>query len=159
MVKGDAVSNEHRIDLNRLIKKIGEDLEDLKLNTCISAFMIFVKKIREDGFITKEELRSFLVLLNPLAPHITSEIFERVFGTQILDEKWPTYDEKFLVEDTVNLPIQVNGKLKQVITVKRDISQTELLALIFEKYPEICTKDEQLKKVVFIPNKIVNLIK
>ena len=159
IVKGDGVSVEHRIELNKLIKKIGENLEDLKLNTCISSFMIFVKKIREDGFITKGELRAFLVLLNPLAPHITSEIFERVFGTQILDEKWPDYDEKYLLEDNINLPIQINGKLKQVIPAKRDISQEELMNLLFDKYPEICSKDEPLKKIIFVPNKIVNIIK
>lgn len=159
MIRGNEVSMEHRIDLNKLIKKIGEDLEDLKLNTCISAFMIFIKKIREDGFITKAELHDFLILLNPLAPHITSEIFERVFGTNILQEKWPQYDEKYLVEDQLNLPVQVNGKMKKVIFVKRDISQQDLLNEIFERYPEICSKDEQIKKVIYIPNKIVNLIK
>ena len=159
MVKGEGISNEHRIELNKLIKKIGEDLEDLKLNTCISAFMIFIKKIREDGFITKAELHDFLILLNPLAPHITSEIFERVFGSNILGESWPKYDERFLMDDTISIPVQVNGKMKKVISVKRDITQDELLAVIFEKYPEICSKDELLKKVIFVPNKIVNLIK
>ena len=157
MVKGDGVSKEHIFELNRLMKKVTEDLEDLKLNTCISAFMIFVKKIRDDKFITKEELRQFLILLNPLAPHITSEIFERVFGSQILDETWPKFDEKFLIEDSINLPVQVNGKLKQVISVARDISQEELLKIIYEKYPEICSEDD-VKKVIHIPNKIVNLI-
>lgn len=159
MIKGDGVSNEHRIELNKLIKKIGEDLEDLKLNTCISAFMIFVKKIREDGFITKAELHDFLILLNPLAPHITSEIFERVFGRNILGESWPKYDERFLIEDTISIPVQVNGKVKKVLSVKRDISQEELLQEVFEKFPEICAKNEPLKRVVFVPNKIINLIK
>ncbi len=159
MVKGDAVSDEHRIELNKLIKKIGEDLEDLKLNTCISAMMIFIKKIREDGFITKSELHDFLILLNPLAPHITSEIFERVFGRDILGESWPKFDEKFLMEDTISIPVQVNGKVKRVLSVKRDISQEELLDVICEKHPEICNKGDTLKKVVFVPNKIINIIK
>ena len=158
MIKGDGVSKEHIFDLNKLIKKVSEDYEELKLNTVISALMIFIKKVREDGFITKDELRQFLILLNPLAPHITSEIFERVFKSQILDETWPKYDEKFLVEDTINLPIQVNGKLAKVIAVKRDISQEELLDEIEKQYPEIYNKNKALKKVVFVPNRIVNLI-
>ncbi len=159
MVKGDAVSKEHIYDLNRLIKKIGEDLEDLKLNTCISAFMIFVKKIREDGFITKEELRQFLILLNPLAPHITSEIYEKMFGTQILDDTWPKYDEKFLVEDTISLPVQVNGKLKQVIKVALGLSQNEIMEEIFSKHSNICSKEDNIKKIIYVPNKIINIIK
>ncbi|MBP3431381.1 MAG: leucine--tRNA ligase, partial [Clostridia bacterium] len=116
IVKGDEVSKEHIVELNKLIKKVGEDLEDLKLNTIISSLMIFLKKVRDDGFITKEEYRQFLILLNPLAPHITSEIYETVFGASILDAKWPEYNEKFLVEDEVKLPIQINGKLSKVIS-------------------------------------------
>lgn len=159
MVKGDEVSKEHRIELNKLIKKITEDLEDLKLNTCISGLMIFLKKVREDGFITKEELKEFLILLNPLAPHITSEIFENVFETEILDEAWPKYDERYLVDDTINLPVQVNGKLAKVMPVAKDISQEDLLKEIEAKYPQIYDKNTQLKKVIYVPNRIINLIK
>lgn len=158
MVKGEGVSKEHIYELNRLIKKVSEDLEDLKLNTAISAFMIFVKKVRDDGFITKEELRRFLILLNPLAPHITSEEYEVVFGKELLDDKWPEYDEKYLVEDVVSLPIQVNGKLAKVISVSRNITQEELLSEIETKYPEIYSKDKELKKMIFVPGRIANLI-
>lgn len=158
MVKGDAVSKEHIYELNRLIKKVSEDLEDLKLNTAISAFMIFVKKVRDDGFITKEELRQFLILLNPLAPHITSEEYEVVFGKELFDDKWPEYDEKFLVEDVVPLPIQVNGKLAKVISVSRNITQDELLQEIEKQYPEIYSKGKELKKMIYVPGRIANLI-
>lgn len=158
MIKGDEVSKEHKIELNKLIKKVTEDYETLKLNTAISAFMIFIKKIREDGFITKEELKTFLILLNPLAPFITSEEFEAVFKSQILNESWPKYDERFLQDDSVKLPIQINGKLSKIIEVKRDISQEELLQEIEKTYPEIYTKDKVLKKIVFVPNRIINLI-
>ena len=95
--------------------------------------MIFVNKVREDKFITKDELRKFLVLLNPLAPHITSEIFERVFNANILDEAWPTFDEKFLVEDTIELPVQLNGRLNKVIKVNKDIDKDSLLDEIFNQ--------------------------
>ncbi|MDE5630071.1 MAG: class I tRNA ligase family protein, partial [Bacilli bacterium] len=86
MIKGDEVSDNHKYDINNLIKKITEDIENLKLNTCIAAFMSFVKKIREDKYITKEEMRIFLILLNPLAPHITSEMYEIIFnGNKFID--------------------------------------------------------------------------
>ena len=159
LVKGEEVSKEHIFELNKLIKKVSEDLEDLKLNTCISAFMIFVKKIREDGFITKEELRQFLILLNPLAPHMTSEIYENVFGSQILDDKWPEYEEKYLVEDEIELPIQVNGRLAKVVKISRDITQEGLLKELNDKHPELYKDGDVLRKIIFIPNKIVNLIK
>ena len=159
VVKGDQVSKEHRTDLAKLIKKVSEDLEDLKLNTAISAFMIFVKKINADGFITKEEYRQFLILLNPLAPHITSEIYERMFAKNIIEDTWPTYDEKDLLEDSISLPVQINGKLAKVITVKRDASQEEVLQTIQNTFPEIYNENTLLKKVIYLPNKILNLIK
>ncbi len=159
MIEGEEVCKQHVFMLNRLIKKVGEDLEDLKLNTCISAFMIFIKKIRDDGFITKDELRQFLLLLNPLAPHITSEMYQQVFGSQILDDKWPEYDEKFLVEDEINLPVQVNGKMRQVVKVSKTASQEDILKLLCEKHPDIFSEGEQLKKVIFVPGKIINLLK
>ena len=159
MIKGEEVSKEHKFELNKLIKKISEDLEDLKLNTSIAALMIFLKKIKDDKFITKEELRTFLILLNPMAPHVTSEIFERVFKTDILNESWPKYDERFLVADTVNLPIQINGKMFKVIQVAKDISQEDLLKKIAEKFPEVYNTQTVLKKVIYVPNRIVNLIK
>ena len=160
MIKGDEVSQEHRFELNKLVKKVTEDLEDLKLNTSIAALMTFIKKVRDDKFITKQELRAFLILLNPMAPHITSEIFEKVFGTQILDESWPKYDEKFLVADTITLPIQVNGKMtKKLVKVAKDVSQEQLLKEIEKQYPDIYNSTMTLKKVIYVPNRIVNLIK
>ncbi len=158
MIKGEAVSKEHIYELNRLIKKVSEDYENLKLNTIISSFMIFIKKIRDDGFITKEELRQFLILLNPLAPHITSEEYENVFGKNILEDSWPKYEEKYLVEDEISLPIQINGKLAKVITVSRTITQDALLSEIERQYPEIYSKDKQVKKVIYVPGRIVNII-
>ena len=76
IMKGNDVSQGHIYEINKLIKKISEDIENLKLNTAIASFMSFVKKVKEDNFITKEELRIFLILLNPIAPHITSEMYE-----------------------------------------------------------------------------------
>jgi len=158
IIKGEEVSNEHIFDLNRLIKKIGEDIEDMRLNTCISACMIFVNKVRSDGFITKEELRNFLILLNPLAPHITSEIYENVFGKDIVNENWPVYNEKYLVEDTIELPIQVNGKLHKVIKVNKDIDKDRVFNEIFNQIEFPFSKDE-VKKFIYVPGKIANIIK
>lgn len=159
MIKGDDISKQHIVELNKLTKKVAEDIEESKLNTAVSAFMIFIKKVREDGFITKKELRKFLVLLNPLAPHITSEMFENIFSKSILGESWPGYDEKYLVEDIIDIPIQINGKLFKTISVKRDISQEALVKEIFEKFPELVEAEIKFRKVIFVTNRIINLIK
>lgn len=155
LIKGQEVSKQHIFTLNRLIKKVTEDLEDLKLNTCISACMIFIKKVRDDGFITKEELRQFLIVLNPLAPHITSEIYQNVFGGDIAIEVWPKFDEKFLVEDTINLPVQINGKMKKVLSVSRGLNQDAILQAVKENG---LLSEGDIKKVIYIPDKIINII-
>ena len=155
IIKGDGVSKEHETELNQLIKKAEYDYENLKLNTCISACMIFIKKIKEDGYITKEELRQFLLVLNPLAPHITSEMYERVFNADLLDATFPTYDESKLEKDELELPMQINGKMRGTVLVPKTATK--------EQVEEICystskVEKEQVKKVIFVPGKIVNFI-
>mgnify|MGYP002518417251 FL=1 len=157
MIDGD-VSKEHIYLINRLVKKVGDDLEDLKLNTSIAACMSFVKQIRADGFITKEEFRRFLIVLNPIAPHITSELYEMFFGGSIANETWPKYDEKYLIEDTIDLPVQVNGKMKITIKVSQNATQEEVMAVLKENMSKINTPSNEIKKVIYVPNRILNLI-
>ena len=156
IVKDGDVSKEHAYHLATLIQKAESDYENLKLNTCISACMIFLKKIKEDNYITKEELRQFLIVLNPMAPHITSEIFENVFGSDILDEKFPELKQENLTLSEVEIPVQVNGKLKGRVTIQTDCSQDEVLKIV--KDNKILEENAVLKKVIYIPNKIINII-
>lgn len=158
IIDGHDISKEHIYDINRLIKKAGEDYEELRLNTTIAACMSFMKKIKEDGFITKEELRCFLIVLNPMAPHITSELFEIVFDSEITDEKWPKYDEKYLIEDNVDLPIQINGKFSKTVNVPRGITQDELVEFISKNAPEALKSNIEFRKIIYVPNKIINFI-
>ncbi len=155
MIKGEAVSSSHEADLHQLIKKASSDYENLKLNTCIAALMTFMKKIKEDGYITKEELRQFLIILNPLAPHITSEEYELVFGKDILDEKFPEYDEAKMVKKEINLPVQVNGKLKGTVLIDTTIPQEQIKELCM---PTAKITADQIKKVIYVPNRIINFI-
>ena len=155
MIKGEAVSSSHEADLHQLIKKASSDYENLKLNTCIAALMTFMKKIKEDGYITKEELRQFLIILNPLAPHITSEEYELVFGKDILDEKFPEYDEAKMVKKEINLPVQVNGKLKGTVLIDTTIPQEQIKELCM---PTAKITVDQIKKVIYVPNRIINFI-
>lgn len=156
MIKGTEISKEHIYEINNLIKKVTEDIENLKLNTCISAFMTFIKKIKEDKFISREELRIFLILLNPLAPHITSEMYEMIFKDNIINEEWPKFDENYLIRDKINLPIQINGKMKKTISVSKDATQDEVINLIKNTYPELIS--DKIKRIIYIQGKIINII-
>ena len=156
IVRGTDVSKEHIYEINNLIKKVSDDIENLKLNTAIAACMSFVKKIKEDGFITKEELRKFLIVLNPLAPHITSEMYEIVFEGNIIDDNWPEYDEKYLEKDMINLPIQINGKMRKTILVSKEISEEEVINLIKNTYPDLIFGE--IIKIIYVQGKIINII-
>ena len=119
--------------------------------------MTFMKKIKEDGYITKEELRQFLLCLNPLAPHITSEIFERVFKRDLLDEKFPECDESKLVKDEIEMPVQVNGKFRATVLVPLNASKDNIVEIIKESN-KVAIDFNSIKKVIFVPKKIINLI-
>ena len=155
IIKGEEVSKEHEVELNALIKKLEDDYENLKLNTAISACMIFLKKIKADGYITREELRQFLIVLNPLAPHLTSEMFEVVFGKDILDEKFPEYDENKTKKQEINLPVQINGKMKGTILVSANLGQAEIEEVV---YASGKVDKSQVKKIIYVPGRIVNFI-
>ena len=97
-------------------------------------------------------------MLNPLAPHITSEIYERVFNADILDEKFPEYDESKTVKDEINFPVQINGKMKGTILVSRNINQELMLEKIKTDSRFTSYDLNAPKKVIFIPGKIINII-
>lgn len=157
IVKAEGISKEHEVELNALIKKVSQDYENLKLNTATAACMSFIKKIREDGFITKDELKAFLIVLNPLAPHVTSEVFERVFGKNILLEKWPEFDERKTTRDEIEIPVQVNGKLRTTIMVSKTISQTDIVEKIIAEN-KLAIDFKAVKKTIYVPGRIVNFI-
>ena len=160
IVKEDEeLSSEQEYDLNSLIKKVTEDLEDLKLNTSIAACMSYLKKVRERGYITKRELKSFLIVLNPLAPHITSELYEIVFNKNIIEESWPKYEENKLVKNTFNLVVQVNGKIRGKIEVTTDTTEEEMVELA-KSIDNVKTfiDNKEIVKVITVPRKLVNIV-
>ena len=160
IVKEDEeLSSEQEYDLNSLIKKVTEDLEDLKLNTSIAACMSYLKKVRERGYITKRELKSFLIVLNPLAPHITSELFEIVFDKNIIEESWPKCEENKLVKNTFNLVVQVNGKIRGKIEVTADTTDEEMVELAKAiDNVKIFIDNKEIVKVITVPKKLVNIV-
>ena len=152
-----SISDEHIYEINGLIKKVSDDILNLKLNTSIASLMSFVNLVRKDKFITMEELRVFLILLNPIAPHITSEMYEIVFGGNIIDDVWPSYDSKYLSRDYINLPIQINGKMKKTIFIDSSIDDESVVVdMIKNEFPLLIKGS--ITKVIYVKGKIINII-
>lgn len=156
--KFDGVHKEHITILNDLISKVTNDINTLKFNTAISALMTFVNNIYQDKYLSKIEFSEFLQLLYPFAPHFAEEINERLGNkTYICKSNWPVEKEDNS-KKMINLPVQVNGKMKELIKVEFDISKEEVLKLIENNEKLAGFIAGGIKKVIFVPNKIINLI-
>ena len=159
LLKGETISEKHMLYVHRLIKKVTEDIEALKLNTAIAACMLFVKMVREDKFITKEELKIFLTLLNPLAPHITSEIYEKIFNRNIVDVEWPKYDEKLIQNELVSIVINVNNKKKMIVKCPRGLSQDMLMNYLMKQDNfKMLFEGLNIEDIYFVQDRVINLI-
>jgi leucyl-tRNA synthetase len=142
------------------VKKVTEDIESLSFNTAISQMMIFVNAFTNVEAVPISAMRTFLVVLNPFAPHITSELWQRLASPgEITDQTWPAYDEKLLVEDEIEIVLQVNGKVRDRITVPLDSTNAELeaVARANEKVRN-ALGGQTIRKVVVVPNKLVNVV-
>ncbi|MDR2655718.1 MAG: leucine--tRNA ligase [Oscillospiraceae bacterium] len=158
---GNAYRPELEILFNKTIKKVSEDIESLKFNTAISALMILLNEIRRTKKIKQAEFRDFLVLLNPFAPHLTEELWERCgFGSRPLyKQKWLSFDAAKCVEDSVEIVLQVNGKIRAKITIPTGSPKEEAFAAArqdgaFAKLIEGRT----ILKEIYVPNKLVNFV-
>jgi leucyl-tRNA synthetase len=146
--------------IHATIKKVTEDIEALSFNTAISQMMIFVNAFTNAEAVPVRAMRTLLVLLNPFAPHLTSELWERLGSNgDITDQKWPEYDEQLLAEEEAEIVVQVNGKVKGHITMLSSASEKEVeeAALHHPKIAEALT-GKQVRKVVVVPKKLVNIV-
>ena len=156
---GDTYSEQHEVLMNRTIKKVGEDADNLKANTAIAALMTMLNEFYDKG-VNKAEYKTFLALLNPFAPHITEELWQQLGETGLLSvAPWPTYDEAKTVESTVELAVQVNGKLKGTIKLAADADkQTAIDTALAEEKVQHAIEGKQIVKQIVVPGKIVNLV-
>ena len=156
---GDTYSEQHEVLMNRTIKKVGEDADNLKANTAIAALMTMLNEFYDKG-VNKTEYKTFLALLNPFAPHITEELWQQLGETGLLSvAPWPTYDEAKTVESTVELAVQVNGKLKCTIKLAVDADkQTAIDTAMAEEKVQHAIEGKQIVKQIVVPGKIVNLV-
>jgi leucyl-tRNA synthetase len=161
LVDGDKIRPELESAFNKAIKKVGEDIENIKFNTAIATLMALINDISNVKSINKEELRIFSILLNPFAPHVTEEVYEACkLGNGILAEaEWPEYDESKCVDESVEIVVQVNGKIKAKLNIPVDADKDAVL--------DLAKNDENVKKAIdgmniikeiVVPKKLVNLV-
>ena len=160
VVPGDEYSDKLRASMHKTIKKVSEDIETLKFNTAIATMMGLLNEIDAAGSLTRADYRTLLILLNPFAPHITEELYQVMGYEGVLNEqKWVEYDEKLCVEDSVEIVVQVNGKVKARFSapVNCDKEGLEKLAL---DLPEVkaLTDGKTIVKKIAVPNKLVNIV-
>ena len=160
LIDGENYRSEVETEFHKTIKKVTEDIENLKMNTAIASLMSLLNAITATGKINKAELKTFILLLNPFAPHITEEIWEiNNFGGMLNQAKWPTFDEAKCVDSTVQIAVQVNGKIKARIDVPADISSSDALAVAKQNVSvsnEISGKT--IIKELYIPKRLVNIV-
>ena len=146
---------------HKTIKKVGEDIENLKFNTAIAALMSLMNEIYDTGSITKEELRLFALLLDPFAPHVVDELWETVgYGNGMAcQQTWPAYDEAKCRDNTVEIAVQVNGKVRARIQIAADSSKEDILAAAKAEEKIAAELDgKQIVKEICVPGKLVNIV-
>ena len=160
MVEGEAYTDKLRYAMHETIKKVSEDFEAMKFNTAIAQMMTLVNEMYAAGSVTRGELKTLLALLNPVAPHITEEMWRNLGETTDLAyQPWPQWDEKALVKSEVEIAVQVCGKIRGRIMIPADMTreaaETELV-----KVPEVekILAGKTVSKVIFVPGRLVNFI-
>ncbi len=160
LIKGEGVTSELESAFHKTIKKVTSDIEELKFNTAIAAMMTLTNDIYDKGSLTKDEMLTFVKLLCPFAPHLCEEIWETLGEKGFCSlASWPVYDEAKTVDSTVEIAVQINGKLRGTIMISAEISKEDALATV--------KNDEKIKpfiegktiiKEIFVPKKLVNLV-
>lgn len=145
---------------HQTVKKVTDDYETLNFNTAISAMMIFINEVYKEEVFPKEYAENFVKLLNPIAPYMTEELWSMLgHADTITYEPWPTYDASKLIEDTFEMVVQVNGKVRGKIEVHTDTSKEDMERLAFEiENVKVHTAGKEVTKVVTIPKKLVNIV-
>ena len=157
---GEDYSKELETNIHKTIKKVTEDYETLKFNTAIAALMALVNEFNDIGKITEADFKTFLILLNPVAPHITEELWEITdLGGMLHDQKWPQYDEDKTQDEVIEMPVQVNGKVRGKVIINVDDTQEMVREKAKEnesimKYLE----GKQIIKEIFVIGKIYNIV-
>ena len=159
LIDEEGVRKEMEVPVNAMIKKVSEDYERMKFNTAIAAMMAFVNDVYTNGKITRGELKALCLCLNPVAPHITEEMWEACgFGTPIYTQSWPTYDENKLVADEVEIAVQIKGKVRARIMVPAGLTQADGEKLLENETVKKLVGDATVRKLIFVPGRLLNIV-
>ena len=160
IIKGSGVTPELEMNFHKTIKKVTVDIDNMKFNTAIAALMALTNDIYDHGSLTADELKTFITLLCPFAPHLAEELWSIYGGKDILSlGKWPEYDEAKTVDSSVNIAVQINGKLRGVVTVPADSDKDFVInaAKSDEKIASFLDS-KTIVKEIYVPNKLVNIV-
>ncbi len=155
-------ANSDKLDtsFHKTVKKVTEDIDEMKFNTAIAAMMALLNEIYEIGSISDSQVKTFISLLNPFAPHLTEEMWEILGGKGLLcHAAWPSYDESKTVDSVIEIPVSINGKVKSVITVSVDAGKDDIIAAAKNDEKIIPLLDgKTIVKEIFIPGRMVNIV-
>ena len=146
--------------MHKTIKKVGQDFENLKFNTAIAQLMTLLNDFNKKGSITEDEFRTYLILLNPVAPHITEELWQlKEYQGKISDAQWPLYEEEKTVDNEIDLPIQINGKLRSTIRISVEASEDEIMERVNKDEAVLKhLEGKNIVKKIYIKGKIFNIV-
>ena len=157
LVDGDGYSKDLEVKMHQTIKKVSNDFESLKYNTAIAAMMALINEFYKKNAVTRGEFKTLLTLLNPVAPHITEEIWQTVgFEGRIYQTTWPEFDESKTIENTVEIAVHINGKTKATLDIARDEDKDAVIAKAKETIADKLTGN--IVKEIYVPGRIVNLV-
>lgn len=157
----DGIRTELESSFHKAIKKVSDDIENIKFNTAIATLMALINDITATGAITKEELRIFTILLNPFAPHVTEEVFEicKLGDGIVAEQKWPEYDEAKCKDETIEIVVQVNGKIKTKLNIPVESEKNAVLDMAkTDANVAKAIENMNIIKEIYVPNKLVNLV-
>ena len=143
--------------MHQTIKKVSSDFENLKYNTAIAAMMALINEFYKKNSVTKDEYRTLLVLLNPVAPHITEELWQTAcFEGRLYQAKWPEYDEAKTIETDVEIAVQINGKMRAALMIGKDDPKETVIARAKEAVADKLTGT--IVKEIYVPGRLVNIV-
>lgn len=157
LTEDESYSKDLEIKMHQTIKKVSGDFECLKYNTAIAAMMALINEFYKKNAVTRGELKTLLTLLNPVAPHITEEIWQSAgFEGYIYENTWPEYDEAKTIEATIEIAVQINGKVKGTLAVERDAAKEDVIAKAKEAVADKLTGN--IVKEIYVPGRLVNIV-
>ena len=160
LVDGDEYSKEHEKMMHKAIKKVTSDIEEMKFNTSVAEFMKMTNEFYKDKVINKAEYKTFLQLLNPFAPHMTEELFAILGEAKTINETpWPVYDEAKTIDDEIEIPVQLNGKVKAVVLVAKEATEEEVKAAVAScEAVQKSIEGKNVVKEIYVKGRIYNIV-